>query len=661
MDDVTIRILAESKRQKGKAKMKKAILFGCMGAALALTSCGGTTLPVASSDGGGSNSATPLSESESEQGSDSFSSVVTSYQISFYDEAGVLLTKESYEEGEVPAYAYSKADTQEWDYTFLGWSASLNGDVLPSLPAVSGDASYYAVIEETKQQYTITFLTNGGSEVSPIKADYGSQIEKPDDPLKDGYRFIGWAEDAELTETVSWPYTILGNATFYAAYNEKVDIKAYLSTLVGALGQDPFSYIPDSMRPTNSSKIVSEADVTYDFSSFVGVSSIHYGGYGEQWNMVIHNIIQSERFYAVLGLCETATTASVAVFNNYLDSNVSDTADHSIADSDKNYSASLRFADGVLSYTLTMTTGWNLPFFGEVKPQIDMVFDVAKNEKSVRINLTDTNALKYVIGDNSYEFALEYGVEAGSRKATFSVTRDSETGEVDGHIYEFVQLKGKDLVPSCADFYIGDAYASVVGNKASGIIGFSGYINELYSVSDGKLRGYKIREMIKSVTTLTYNTLWFNLNDISGIASTKVLASSGDGTDSSFNPNDVYVNGSSSVFTPAYNTKLGIKTSRKYDIELRKQYWYGYQDEDLCEYETDIPMMFIQDDNDKDTNYSDFSSDMKSVSGINSSVTLSSSYLTKIRADYNTLIDVFVANKDSITGDIITQFIGNAA
>lgn len=641
--------------------MKKAILFGLMGAALALTSCGETTLPTSSGGGGDSNTASSLSESDTQQGTGSSSPLAMTYQISFYDETGALLAKESYVEGDIPSYDYSKKDTQEWDYAFLGWSLSPSGKVLSSLPAVYGNASYYAVIKETKQQYTITFVANGGSEVSPIKADYGSEIEKPDDPSKDGYHFSGWAEDAELTKTVSWPYTILDNVTFYAAYNEKVDIKAYLSTLVGSLDQDPFSYIPDSMRPTNSSKMVSEANVTYDFSSFVGVSSIHYGGYGEQWNMVIYNIIQSERFYAVLGLCENATTASVAVFNNYLDSNASDTADHSIADSDKNYSASLHFASGVLSYTLTMTTGWSLPFFGEIKPQIDMVFNVAKNEKSVRINLTDTNALKYVIDGNSYEFALEYGVEAGSRKAMFSVTRDSDTGKVDGHIYEFVQLKGKDLVPSCADFYIGDTYASVVGNKASGIIGFSGYINELYTVSDGKLRGYKIRETIKNVTTLTYNTLWFNLNDISGIASTKVLANGNDGTDSSLNPNDVYVNGSSSVFTPAYNTKLGIKTSRKYDIELRKQYWYGYQDDDLCEYETDIPMMFIQDDNDKDTNYSDFSSDMKSVSGITSSVTLSSSYLTKIRADYNTLIDIFIANKDSITGDIITQFIGNAA
>ena len=70
--------------------------------------------------------------------------------------------------------------------------------------------------------------------------------------------------------------------------------------------------------------------------------------------------------------------------------------------------------------------------------------------------------------------------------------------------------------------------------------------------------------------------------------------------------------------------------------------------------------MFIQDDNDNDTNFSDFSSDILSKSGITASVILAKTYLNKIRSDYATLIDVFIAHKDDVTGNTIEEFIGDA-
>ena len=564
----------------------------------------------------------------------------------------------TWEEGSIPSYNYVKQDTQEWDYEVEGWATSLGGSVI-TLPAVSQEATYYAVVSKAKQRYTITFDAQGGSDVAAVTADYGSQVEEPTKPTYSGHKFVAWTYDEAGKESVSWPITLTADLTLYANWNETVDIKGYLQSLASVTKQDPYSFIPEAMLPSYSDNLVTEASVTYDFSSFVNVSSIRYGGFGEQWNMVLNNLAESERFYAILSTAESVVNATVIAFNNYLDSNPGDTASHTLKET--TYTASLDYHEGVLEYVLQYKTGWNIPFFGEVLPQIAMRYDVASGERAVRVQVTENNAMRYVVKENHYAFGLEYGVSALSRKAYFQIDR-SEEGDIEGHIYEFVQFKDKDLVPSCADFYIGQDYVSVVGNKASSMPGFTGYINELYKTGEGKLLGYEVRESFtKWGVSATYHTLWFNLSDIAGIRNVKAIKN-----DSSTyglggeNNHDIYLNSSASVFEPTYNTKVLVKTSRKYDVEMRTQSFYGYKGEALTEFQVEVPMMFIQADHDGYTNFTDFPKDIKAKSGIEASVKTPAAVLEKIQSDYATLLDAFIANKDSVTGSTIENFIGDA-
>jgi len=584
------------------------------------------------------------------------------YQISFYDENDTLLTQTAVAYGAKPSNSYAgPTDTAEWDYTFSGWASVSGGEVLDTLPNVEGSASYYAIVHEVKQRYTVTFVTNGGSSVAQIENEYGASISKPTNPTKDGHNFVAWSYDSNGAQEVSWPLTLIHNEILYANWNETIDIKSYLQSLMSVVEQDPYSYIPESMRPTNSANHVAAEDVDYDFDNFTNVSSIKYGGYGEQWHMVIENIEESERFYSVLSLCETAINASVVLFNNYLDNNPSDTASHSLNETE--YTAELDFSDGVLTYILAYKTNLTIPFLGEVLPQIAMTYNISTFERAVRIQLTENNAMKYIVQNDSYIFALEYGVESVSRKAYFSI-EESDDNTITGHIYEYVQFKDKDLMPSCADFYIDDTYTSVVGNKASGMPGFAGYINELYKTDEAKLLGYEVRETFeKWGFEQTYNSLFFNLNNISGINNIKAIKNDNSTFGLGANNNhDIYLNNSSSIFEPTFNSVLfvPVSTSRKYDIELRKQYFYGYVDDELSKYETSIPMMFIQADNDIDTNFSDFPDEILSKSGIAANVTLSQTYLDKIQADYDELIDIFIENLGTVTGEAIENFVGDA-
>ena len=51
----------------------------------------------------------------------------------------------------------------------------------------------------TVNQYVITFDTVGGTQILPIKQDYGTAVALPSNPTKEGYNFIGWDKDIPST------------------------------------------------------------------------------------------------------------------------------------------------------------------------------------------------------------------------------------------------------------------------------------------------------------------------------------------------------------------------------------------------------------------------------------------------------------------------------
>lgn len=68
-------------------------------------------------------------------------------------------------------------------------------------------------------KYTVTFYTDGGSEVSPITVRKGSKIEQPTSPVKENYSFDGWYTDSDFRNY--WMFrsnVVTGNITLYAKW-----------------------------------------------------------------------------------------------------------------------------------------------------------------------------------------------------------------------------------------------------------------------------------------------------------------------------------------------------------------------------------------------------------------------------------------------------------
>ena len=565
----------------------------------------------------------------------------TKYTITWVDENGNTISSAQVEEGSVPNYSYTKSDTDEWDYTFIGWSASADGEVLTEIPEATQNSTYYAKISAVKQKYTVTFNTLGGSSVASQTVEYGSKAAIPDPPAYEGYRFVGWSSSQNEVIEVDFERAITGNTEYFAVWNKILDIKSLLASLLNGYNLNPYAYIPEAMRLDYSENLVAPEDIVTDYSDFVNVSDITYG-FGEQWYMVLNNIDQSMLFFNALTVVETISSTSITAFNNYFDQNPADTAHYTFENGI--YNITIKFDGEVLYFVVDYTA--NIPTIGNVTAQIAMAMIAETGEKSVRIQLGDANALAYTVKENSYEFAIKY---LGVRRAMFSIERD-DNGDISGKIYEYLTVSSVDIASS-AEFYITNSYASIVGNKADGLVGFSNTICELYNTNTGKMLGYEVNETAEKLgVTVNFDTLWFNLEDVDGINSIKYVAATQN------NSAKLYVNGLSEEWKSKTVGGFSLASfSRRFDIEFRTQYVTSYDSttQEYTVYMIQVPMLFVQEDY-----YHSLNDDVKSTNNVNAQVTVIDEDVEQLMTSYAELVPIFTENKEAFNVDIILAYIG---
>ena len=124
------------------------------------------------------------------------------------------------------------ADPTKTGCTFNGWDKTIPG----RMPAKNMTVKAQWKIN----QYTITFDTDGGSEIAPITQDYGTTIAKPTDPTKTGYTFAGWYTDAACTNAWNFGSNMLADhdMTLYARWVRNAVRKATITGSV-ELGNRP--------------------------------------------------------------------------------------------------------------------------------------------------------------------------------------------------------------------------------------------------------------------------------------------------------------------------------------------------------------------------------------------------------------------------------------
>lgn len=122
----------------------------------------------------------------------------------------------------------------DFDKTWAGtnYTATFTYDTTAGQWKLTSPITLAAVAEAPKPTtVTVTFNTNGGSEVPAQTIESGSHVTNPDEPTRDGYTFTGWFTDEALTQRADLiNSTFSKDTTIYAGWakNEPEPETSYL-------------------------------------------------------------------------------------------------------------------------------------------------------------------------------------------------------------------------------------------------------------------------------------------------------------------------------------------------------------------------------------------------------------------------------------------------
>ena len=132
-------------------------------------------------------------------------------------------------------------------YTFAGWNTAADGTGIKynsddTFTISNADVVLYAQWQNADS--TVTFESNGGTNVDSQQVSYNHAASEPLAPERSGYSFFGWYTDSELTQAYNFHTPVTSNITLYAKWQSAA---ATLSSLNVGQGTLEPSFSPEEL------------------------------------------------------------------------------------------------------------------------------------------------------------------------------------------------------------------------------------------------------------------------------------------------------------------------------------------------------------------------------------------------------------------------------
>ena len=222
-----------------KLKLFLLSAFLCVGS-LAVNSCGDDDEDDAKSSTPSTNDSNVTPNPGGDTNNDKPAPVETkTFTVTFNTDGGSEVAAQTVEDGKS---ATKPDDPTKERFNFEGW---FKGESLYDFASpVTSDLTLTA--QWIIKTFTVTFNTDGGSEVAAQTVEDGKTATKPDDPTKDGFWFLGWYVGENVYE---FTQPISDDLTVTAKWMEKTEYDVDLGLPSGTLwatcnvgAQNPWDY-----------------------------------------------------------------------------------------------------------------------------------------------------------------------------------------------------------------------------------------------------------------------------------------------------------------------------------------------------------------------------------------------------------------------------------
>ncbi|MDD5865446.1 MAG: InlB B-repeat-containing protein [bacterium] len=204
--------------------------------------------------------------------SNSSQTIVKKYTITFDSNGGSAVSSQTVAEG---SKATQPSNPTRNGYTFAGWT--LNGSTYNFSSPVTNNITLVANWNEVvKNNYTITFDSNGGSVVSSQTVAEGNKATQPSSPTRNGYTFAGWTLNGS---TYNFNLPVTNNITLVAKWTQKTytitatRVDAYSPDSILSVFEDGKKITVQSIKYSDGTYLCSGTNTTVNTNDITGETS----------------------------------------------------------------------------------------------------------------------------------------------------------------------------------------------------------------------------------------------------------------------------------------------------------------------------------------------------------------------------------------------------